>query len=493
MAAFEIETCRGVDEGSSSTSSPAATTTNGMLEVNIDAPTEPEPYPKCRMEKAPLIDEGCSSTSAPAATTTNSTLEVRVDPRTEPKPPKRRIERVPLTMRRDERTKGYFDPRVVSIGSYHHGKEELQMAERIKPIVAELFISGSGKDMDEFRKNVMGIVDEARSCYLEGSTNKYPDMEFAEMMLLDCLLVAAVIETKPGYVNRIIQYELITHLGPHDTLLLQNDILCLLENQISFQVLELLMSLKSKHHKLTAMLDKMLHSIYSQESTRQDKRIDDTKQPIHLLEYVWLWQNKLSQSNRTPETSTRPIWDYYYSFKSVADLKAKGIYARRGSDPSQRDFKLKSFFFFAVLEIPPIILNPHYVKYISNHVAYEWMPNNPTNLPTMAYINFMKSLINTAEDVKELRARDILFTPCMSDEEAVQMFNIPTILVEDFSIYDEVKQRIQRHYNNKAKTWSAELIHNYFSSPWTFIAFAVAATLIILSFLHTFFTIFPRK
>ncbi|KAH7853293.1 hypothetical protein Vadar_000956 [Vaccinium darrowii] len=373
MAEFEIETCRGVDEGS-------------------------------------------SSTSAPAATTTNSTLEVRVDPRTEPKPRKRRIEKVPLTMRRYEKTKEYFDPKVVSIGPYHHGKEELQMAERIKPLVAKLFISGSGRELDEFRKNVLEIVDEARSYYLEGSTDMYSNEEFAEMMLLDGFLVAAYIESKtPGYKNPKILFALETHLGQHDTFLLEVDISCLLENQIPFQVLELLMSLKSKHHKLTEMLDKMIHSILS-----WDKRIDDTKQPNHFLEYVWLWQNKFSQSNRTRETSTGPIWDYYYSFKSVVELKAKGIYARRGSDYGQRDFKFKSFFFFAVLEIPPIILNPMYVINISNQIAYEWTPNNPTNLPTMAYMNFLKSLINTAEDVKELRAMDILFTPCTSDEEAAK-------------------------------------------------------------------------
>ncbi|KAH7853663.1 hypothetical protein Vadar_005221 [Vaccinium darrowii] len=459
MAEIEMEKAPLIDEGSSSTSAPAATPTNGMLEVKIDAPTEPEPHPKRRMEKAPLIDEGSSSTSAPAATTTNSTLEVRVDPRTEPKPPKRRIGKVPLTMRRDKKTKGYFDP----------------------------------KDMDEFRKNVLGIVDDARSCYIEGSTDMYSDMEFAEMMLLDGLLVAAVIEySTPGYMNQIIPDGLITHLGSHDTFLLNIDIWWLLENQVPFQVLELLMSLKSEHHKLTEMLDKMFRSWESRESTRQDKRIDDTKQPIHCFEYFWLWQN--SQLIHTSRGLPRTYWDNFYSFKSVAELKAKGIYARRGSDYTHRDFKFKSFFFFAVLEIPPIILSHRSFTRLSNEIAYEWMPHNPNNFPTMAFVIFLKSLIHTTEDVKELRAKKILVNAYTTDEEAVQMVNsIPTNQLEDFNIYDDVKQRIQGHYNNKAKTWFAELIHNYFSSPWTFIAFVAAATLIILSFLQTFFTIFPRK
>ncbi|KAH7853315.1 hypothetical protein Vadar_001071 [Vaccinium darrowii] len=303
MAEFEFETCRGVDEGS-------------------------------------------SSTSAPAATTTISRLEVKVDARPEPKRRKRRIEKVPLTMRRDEKTKGYFDPMVVSIGPYHHGKKDLQMAERIKPIVAELFISRSGRSMDEFRKNVLGIVDDARSCYIEGSTDVYSDKEFAEMMLLDGLFVSAFIEyTTPGYGDDTFQYELTEHLGKHDTYLVAGDIMSLLENQLPFQVLELLMSLKSEHHNLTEMLDKMVHSWQSRETTWQHKRIDDTEQPIHFLEYIWLWRNKLSQSNHThgaSGNSKRRRLDYFYSFKSVAELKAKGIYARRGSDFNHRDFKFKS-------------------------------------------------------------------------------------------------------------------------------------------------------
>ncbi|KAH7855060.1 hypothetical protein Vadar_020810 [Vaccinium darrowii] len=449
------------------------------------------------------VDEGSSSTYAAAAATTNGTLEVMIEPR-RTEPPKRRMEKVPLTMRKDETTKGYFDPRVVSIGPYHHGKEELQMVERIKPIVAELFILSSGRSMDEFRNHVLEIVDDARSCYLEGSTDMYSDKEFAEMMLLDGLFVSAFIESiTPGYGDQTIEDELTKHLGKHALYLLPSDITSLLENQLPFQVLELLMSLKSKHNKLTEMVDKFLDSLDSRESTRQDKKVRRefrivTKQPIHYLEYIWLRDNKLSQTNHTRGTlvssTLSDFSDFYYSFKSITELKAKGIHARSGSVYTHRDFKFKSFFFFAVLEIPPLIVNPQFIIHTSNQIAYEWTPNNPNNLPTMAYMNFMKSLINTIEDVKELRARNILFSACTSDEEVVKMFNsISTFGVEDFRIYDKVKKRIQGHYNNTARTWFAELIHKYFSSPWTFIAFVAATALIIMSVLQTYFTVFPRS
>ncbi|KAE9449969.1 hypothetical protein C3L33_18122, partial [Rhododendron williamsianum] len=107
-------------------------------------------------------DEGSSSSYAPPAITTDHTLEVVTDGSMEPERTKlseRRMEKVPLTMRQDEKTKGYFDPKVVSIGPYHHEKEELQIAERVKPIVAHLYIKRSGRDMDEFRRNIRKIVD----------------------------------------------------------------------------------------------------------------------------------------------------------------------------------------------------------------------------------------------------------------------------------------------------------------------------------------------
>ncbi|KAI8569035.1 hypothetical protein RHMOL_Rhmol02G0247000 [Rhododendron molle] len=77
-------------------------------------------------------------------------IDAIIEPgRTKPHP-KCRMEKVPLAMQNNEKNMGYFDPRVVSIGPYHNGKEELQEVEKIKPIVAQLFISSSGMNMNEF-------------------------------------------------------------------------------------------------------------------------------------------------------------------------------------------------------------------------------------------------------------------------------------------------------------------------------------------------------
>ncbi|KAF7147875.1 hypothetical protein RHSIM_Rhsim03G0033000 [Rhododendron simsii] len=458
------------------------------------------------------FDEGSSSSSTnntqgPAAVTANDASEVVL---TNVANEKRRMEKVPLTIREDEKTKGHFDPRVVSVGPYHHGKEKLEMAEKIKPIVAQLFVSRSGRDMAEFRQKALEIVDDARSYYLEGSTDIYSDEEFAEMMLLDGLLVLAIFESITsnhgwgGTIHNIFK----KHLGAHATYLVFTDIFFLLENQLPFQVLESLMSLKSDHSELLETMDKIWDLVKSRGSSRKYKKKLDNKRtsrkkPLHNLEYFWLEVNGLNQPNHPLKSNTPSIHrnlvkpDYmgsYYSFRSISELKAKGIHARRSTSYPSRAFSFKSFFFFGILEIPLLILDPQFIVHISNQVAYESTPNNVNNLPTMVYINFMKSLINSPEDVKELRSRNILFSTYNSDEEVVKLLSsITTFGMEDFRIYDEVKERIQEHYNSKAKTWIAELIHNYFSSPWTFIAFFATTSLVILSFFQTFFTIFPPK
>ncbi|KAF7130347.1 hypothetical protein RHSIM_Rhsim10G0160600 [Rhododendron simsii] len=460
-------------------------------------------------------DEGSSSSSY-AAITKDHTLEVVTDGSMEPERTKlseRRMEKVPLTMRQDEKIKGYFDPKVVSIGPYHHGKEELQIAERVKPIVAQLYIKRSGRDMDEFRRNIREIVDVARSYYLEGSTEKYSDEEFAEIMLLDGLFVLACFESdNPSYEHETFEKELYKHLDNHALFFLEADIGELLENQLPFQVLELLMSLKLKDNNFAELLDEDWENnseAYDMPNQRDknelrrkfrdflDRKEIDRKQLLHYPEYMWFQRNKFFQSHiHVSGTSDEGrFWDLFYSFRSISELKAKGIRARRGSTYNQRDIKFRSsFFFFAVLEIPPILLNPHFPIHFSNQIAYELTPNNPANRHTMAYINFLKSLINSAEDVKELRANNILLSPCTSDEEVVHMIDsIPTIYEENFTIYAKVKQSIQNHCDNKAKTWIAELVHNYFNSPWAFIAFFAASALIIMTLLQTYFTINPHK
>ncbi|KAI7998298.1 UPF0481 protein [Camellia lanceoleosa] len=98
---------------------------------------------------------------------------------------KPKIQKVQPMLRKVESNKKFYDPRVVSIGPYHHGKPELEAGERIKIPLARLYLKDSSKEtVHELYKEVDNVAGEARKGYAEGLTD-FTDESFARMMFLD--------------------------------------------------------------------------------------------------------------------------------------------------------------------------------------------------------------------------------------------------------------------------------------------------------------------
>ncbi|XP_028074335.1 uncharacterized protein LOC114276716 [Camellia sinensis] len=90
--------------------------------------------------------------------------------------------------------------------------------------------------IDELYKEVVKVVDEARKCYAEGLTEWFNDDEFAQMMLLDgCFILQ--------YICSIVNESHIVLKIIHQAPLVRRD-LFLLENQLPFIVLQVLMLLR---------------------------------------------------------------------------------------------------------------------------------------------------------------------------------------------------------------------------------------------------------
>lgn len=184
-----------------------------------------------------------------------------------------------------------------------------------------------------------------------------------------------------------------------------------------------------------------------------------------------------------------------YTCRAVTDLKAKGIHFRPSKTVCLKDVRFRSYsIFFGELSLPVRYISKTTKAIFSNLVAYEISPNNVTDYAVSSYVNLMKSLIHSADDVKELREQKILICDLSSDEEIVKLFQeLCTYGMENAGIFYEVKQKLEEHYNSRAKTWMAELIHNYFESPWTAIALFAATFLLCLTFLQTLYTIHPAR
>lgn len=186
--------------------------------------------------------------------------------------------------------------------------------------------------------------------------------------------------------------------------------------------------------------------------------------------------------------------DYIHSFRSVTELKAKGIHFRPIDPKSRKAIKFESFWFSGLLELPPFLVTPKTKIMLSNIIAYEMWSDNTNSLAITSYVGFLKSLIDHPNDVKELRSKHVLFNRLGSDEEVANVFKeISTFAAEDYGIYGDVTQSIEEHYKSMVKTWMAEFFHQHFSSPWTVVASIAASFMVVSSFLQAYFTMFPRS
>jgi hypothetical protein len=84
-----------------------------------------------------------------------------------------------------EVNKDCYDPLMVSIGPYHHGKPELKEMENIKLMMARQFVQQSEELVEDLYDKVAEVSNEAGQYYAEDSTEGLEDEQFTQMMFLD--------------------------------------------------------------------------------------------------------------------------------------------------------------------------------------------------------------------------------------------------------------------------------------------------------------------
>ncbi|GMN21922.1 hypothetical protein TIFTF001_047337 [Ficus carica] len=98
-----------------------------------------------------------------------------------------------------------------------------------------------------------------------------------------------------------------------------------------------------------------------------------------------------------------------------------------------------------------------------------------------SYVNLLDFLIDNEQDVKDLRASDILRNCLSSDDDVAKMINDigSCCFAPSRDTYACAKKKIQKHYRRKCAIWMTQMCDAYFSSPWTILAL-LAATLMLV-------------
>ncbi|XVE61027.1 hypothetical protein DITRI_Ditri06bG0007300 [Diplodiscus trichospermus] len=139
--------------------------------------------------------------------------------------------------------------------------------------------------------------------------------------------------------------------------------------------------------------------------------------------------------------------------------------------------------------MPRLMVDDSTASKFMNLVALEMCPDFDNDFALTSYLSFMDSLIDTAEDVKELRVTGMLHNYLGSDEEVADLFNrMSKDLVPDQEMYSEVTENIHKYCNNPWTTTLAKAYYTHFSSPWTFLAFSGAIMGLLFSAIQAYFS-----
>ncbi|XP_030924538.1 UPF0481 protein At3g47200-like [Quercus lobata] len=410
-----------------------------------------------------------------------------------------KIQKVIFFLREQDDFHKNYEPKVVSLGPIHHGNPNYQLGENYKLLLTYEFIEGSGKNMEDVYNMIKEKIHELRTCFEEEVTKAYDDEALTSILFVDgCAILQYIYcATNKKFKELNIKTDSVA-FGQQD--------LFLLENQLPYRLLTWLMSSSVKKEELSKSIETYidLHvkvpedqqsNCHDDEEKPQDRTISVAKEPVHLLDHLrtrmlhgqgYIHGGKVGKINQNIQNVQE-----WQSYRNVQELKTAGIHLKRGKNCYLSEIKFtKQFLFRGQLHLPPIVVDDSTRPKFLNLVAYEMCLDFENDFGVTSYISFLDSLIDEAYDVKKLRKAQILHNFLGSDEEVAKLFNeIGTDLVPNIEIYKEVRSEIQKHYENKWMTWIAQVFHDYFSSPWTFIAFFGALLALALTITQTWYAV----
>ncbi|XP_034925841.1 UPF0481 protein At3g47200 [Populus alba] len=412
------------------------------------------------------------------------------------------IPRVPQIFSGIDSNKKCYEPMVVSIGPYYHGKHDgLKEMEKSKQSMVRGFVQQSGKHIEEVYKTVVDVAEEARRCYAEDDSFKLVDMTaFTKMMFLDgCFVIQ--------FMHCLLRDHENLKMSSHAAALVTRDML-LLENQLPFLVLRPLMNLTFEDGGMKLIKDFIKHiraMPRQRDSCRKSiskffrktilRGVLKTPQGLameesyycasHLLE---LFHMHFVDKNPPVDSSRTSLYRYH----PAKELTTVGIHFKPSKTSLFTDVQFKRTWLAGRLQIPPLTIDDSTRSILLNLVAYEACLGDNDKLWVTSYICFMDSLIDHPEDVRVLRSEGILLVTLGSEEEVAKLFNeVAKYLVPNPRAFNKVKKDIESHFRSTIKRWVAEHLDTYFSSPWSFITLVAASLTIALTAMQSYFTLFP--
>ncbi|XP_078161088.1 UPF0481 protein At3g47200-like [Carex rostrata] len=446
--------------------------------------------------------------------------------------------------------KNLFEPSVISIGPFHHGQEHLRTLEEQKWRFLRDFLSRKDHiSLNLCITEMKSLEESTRRCYCE----KFDDLkskEFVEMMLLDgCFLLEYFLKRIEKKWDSILEVGWNSLFKYGDFLLLENQIPFFIVEKlmelIGFNQERKMFFVKYLVYNLlphSTFRDPRAEAPGTRDSINANPpaelqerlaRIPDPPAEIHHLVhlcYHYLVPNpgipvvlsskplcltKIFRANRIingllhrfhsrvlrgrsphsiSQNSSVPLPNSTGNISSMVilcatELKQKGVKFTPKSNPKHM---LDISFEYGVLKIPSLKITDATKPFFTNLLAFEQSKYGKENSPFTSVVIFFDNLVNTPNDVTILQDCGIVEN-CLGSEEALTHFiNQVTeggILLEGHYLA-ELKREVNRYIGSSWNRQRANLIRNYFSSPWATISLIAAFILLVLTLVQSFFAVY---
>ncbi|XP_052176566.1 uncharacterized protein LOC127790876 isoform X2 [Diospyros lotus] len=446
---------------------------------------------------------------------------------------KLKIQKVPAILRGVKSNEECYNPMIVAIGPYHQGKGKLPETclemQKFKIQFTLEYADQSGKSIRELYENMENCLVEAKNCYIEDLVKEFDNKEFAKMLFLDnCFVIqfmySCVHPKKSGIKTTNI-----------NTAFIKRDIM-LLENQLPFNILTELMSFSERFNErdegkkmIGKFIDLIMNDCHqpnskSKGTNKEEEHVQpnskskgtnkkDKEDVQHLLElvqtkfvddtdiekilskedaprrktYFWFCQSNSNKEIKNEASDKSSLnWGLY---RSVKELKLVGIHFKPSETCRFSDIKFNSGHLCGWLKLPRIIIKDGTKSLLLNLVAFEACADTSRNFGVSSYVYFMDTLIDHAEDAKELRSKGIIHNLLGSDEEVAKLFNeISENVVPDFGVVRNVEESLNAFFKSRRRLWLTECWHNHLRSPWAIIALLAAIVVVCLTITQTIFS-----
>ncbi|KAK9090472.1 hypothetical protein Sjap_023649 [Stephania japonica] len=385
-----------------------------------------------------------------------------------------------------DRSKNTYDPMLVSIGPYHHGKPHLMPMEEHKGRALRHFLKRSRKSNKYFLDGMKREEKVLRASY-EYLDEKWCDSDkFLQLIITDGCFILEFMDiisgTPKDYSNKdpiFSYYGAIIHYN-----FVMRDLL-LLENQLPYLALKTLLTLAEVRQEFP---DENVDATFLQ-MMMFPSSIAGTGS--HMLDF---YMKGLFHERKGDPDHTAAIIE---ETPSASQLNRVGVKFKTSSNFAGIEFKDD---FGATLHLPTLNINDYTISTFHNLKAFEL--RGTIRRDFNSYLCLMAKLLQSVKDVALLKEARIINNYLDSDEQVVGLMKElakDTVLDKDCNS-SKAQTNMTRHYHESMKHWRngvkmivaewfSYLKQNYFRNPWSAISVVAGAVLLGLTVIQTVYSI----